>query len=409
MKRFTVTVFAAVLLTGLLASCGPKPEDRQTFAVQSPSSSPSAEPTPTEEKAANVKIVMSTQKYEGDNIVEIPYFEYSGEKNEVIDEINTGYNMGLSQVYTDFQKNAVNGEWIEIRSFPFTSKKYLQVISTYCIFPTYGTDGSIISVNYDIDQNRWITIPDAMAYSRIDETSLLDEVDSLFTPEYDGQQISEKDVKTAGFLIKSGGDTGADYIQFLLEITLSNAYGDSWKTFYSYTPYFNELYPMNKSFLYDETQADKMNPPLFYEFGGKYPESGMNNKPNDAEIVEKPEQPQSQEQKQLNEGEIIAPGVIYNGSVLEGDPGDNLDPYNAAKGLYYRALTNIYDSDDYSVDNPMNLEVVGTYTIESEKDECYLFSVTGSLGEMMFAVSYEGNIYQIGDGIGRRGWGNIND
>lgn len=103
----------------------------------------------------------------------------------------------------------------------------------------------------------------------------------------------------------------------------------------------------------------------------------------------------------------IADGVIYKYSEIKSDPGENLSQYDAAVGLYKRALVYVYTEYKYDKDNPIYIECMGMTQVE--EDECYFFEVDGARGKEYFMVSYGGNIYQMRSGVGLRGWGNIND
>jgi hypothetical protein len=273
------------MMCAALASCAPASKTKQPPADSAPQTEqPSATPAPQTERPTGgeqpsdapeaglkVKITFMTQEYDGDNVVEIPYFEYDGAKSETPDSINRAYNQGLQRWYADFTESAAEGEFVEIRSYPFTSRDYLQVVTTYCAFPTYGTDGDLISVNYDAVNDKWISLSDAMESAGLDNETMSQNAGRLFKPEFDGQVL--KGVGATGFLIHDGGAAGK-YIRFLLEITTANEGGDIWKAFYSYTPALDELYRMNSQCLFDPAEPDQMEPPLAYqrmESGGAQP------------------------------------------------------------------------------------------------------------------------------------------
>ncbi len=74
--------------------------------------------------------------------------------------------------------------------------------------------------------------------------------------------------------------------------------------------------------------------------------------------------------------EAIAEGVIFKGSLLEGDPGEYMSPYEAASGLYDLVLKErLNKGADYSDSEPMFITCVDVVEIEGK--ECYLLSVSG--------------------------------
>jgi hypothetical protein len=265
MKKTTLVLWTA-LICASLASCAPASQTEQPSAASAPQTEQPTggkQPSDAPETSPNVKITFTTQKYEGDNIVEIPYFEYGGAQSAALESINRAYNQGLQQWYTDFTENAAQGEFVEIRSYPFTSRDYLQVVTTYCTFPTYGTDGDLESVNYDIANDEWITLDDAMESAGLDNETLSQNVSQLFEPEFEGQVL--EDIRAAGFLIYNDGGAAGEYVQFLLEITTANEDGDPWKAFYSYHPAFDDLFRMNGQCLFDPFDPDQADPPLAYQ------------------------------------------------------------------------------------------------------------------------------------------------
>jgi hypothetical protein len=211
------------------------------------------------EESVHTRIGFITQEYIDDNIAEIPYIEYEGEQNPEIESINRSLNQGIQREYDEFM-TAYTGDrdWIEIRSYPFTTEQYLQVVVTSARFPSYGTDGELFSVNYDKAAGKWLTIDDALTMENLTLDDVLFEVGQLFEPEVETQIIDE--VETAGFHIQEDGS-----IEFLLEITVGNSDGDPWKTFYSYTPQPGGLSRLDRFCLFDPSEMDQLDPPLSYQ------------------------------------------------------------------------------------------------------------------------------------------------
>ncbi|MDR1541201.1 MAG: copper amine oxidase N-terminal domain-containing protein [Clostridiales bacterium] len=211
--------------------------------------------------AIEPSIKFITQEYKGDNIAEIPYIEYPWERDDEIDAINRSLNQGIQRVYEDFIANSEDPYWMEIKSYPFTSADYLQVVVTSIEYPSYGTDGDLFSINYDKEEGRWLTVDDALKMESITSDALMHNVGRLFKPEAPTQSIGE--VKIAGFLLR-GAQSGY-YVEFLLEITVDNSAAEPWKSYFSYTPQLDKLYRMNSDCLFDPSEPDQMDPPLSYQ------------------------------------------------------------------------------------------------------------------------------------------------
>ena len=90
--------------------------------------------------------------------------------------------------------------------------------------------------------------------------------------------------------------------------------------------------------------------------------------------------------------EPIVNGVIFTGSLLQSDPGNNMTPYEAASRLYFLVLKDkLVNDTDYSREEPMFITCVDVTNINGE--ECYLLSVSGMFNTKAweFAVNYDYN------------------
>lgn len=281
MKKQLYCLALAALMLAMPVACTPKNGGEPASAPQStPAAAAKKSPTPVPKEAAppekkaaeqpesqvpsdqaNMRIRFITQEYKDDNIAEIPYIEYDGETNPEIDSINRSMNQGLQQRYDDFMESREDNEWIEIRSYPFTSPDYLQVVTTSCMFPNYRIDGNMSSVNYDRKADKWISVRDIMGGLGLDEDTLLHKIGKLFEPEIPGQMIEVAVVK--GFLIREGPE--GFVTELLLEMTVDSDDSDPWRFFYSYTPEMNQLFRMNNMCLFDPAELDQMDPPLSYQ------------------------------------------------------------------------------------------------------------------------------------------------
>ncbi len=270
-RRWSGFIMAITLLFMLGACAG-----TNTAKTGSPASGASASEVPKaaaaqpssgsslgQEESADVRITFMTQEYEGDNIAEIPYFEYDGEKNDEVDSINRLLNQGLQMRYEEFLADTGNddGAWIEIRSYPFTDDQYAQVVITSCVYPNVRWSGMVESVNYDKVNNKWIQFSDL----GIGDDYIRSEVEKLYVPEYDGAVIDR--VNVAGFLLRPQGGEIGDFTEILLEITTSGGGVDPYTLFYTYCPDTGEFYRFDPAAVvpFNDADMDHMNPPLYYD------------------------------------------------------------------------------------------------------------------------------------------------
>ncbi|MGI5939951.1 MAG: hypothetical protein ACOX8V_04575 [Thermoleophilia bacterium] len=102
---------------------------------------------------------------------------------------------------------------------------------------------------------------------------------------------------------------------------------------------------------------------------------------------EKPNEKSSDDDWIVNEP--IAEGVIFKGSLLRSDPGENMPSDEAASGLYSLVLKNeLTKGTDYSKEKPMYITCVDITNIDGY--ECYVLSVSGAFNTKAweYAVDY---------------------
>ncbi len=207
-------------------------------------------------------IGMMTQEYIGDNIAEIPMIFYDGlqpslkdynHKNPEIELINGEIKNGIQQTYNNFNKKGK--DWIEIKTYPFTSKRYIQFIITSTVFPNYGTDGSVCSYNFDKSKNKWISIEEILKDMKLTKGELAKKVSNMYASENKTSSITKAVAK--GFLL-SGKSA-----EILLEVNIKHKNSEPEQRICKYSPSNQHLIFYNGICLYDKSKTDKMKPPLF--------------------------------------------------------------------------------------------------------------------------------------------------
>lgn len=275
MKKY-FALFAAISLVFAMTACSP---NSATTSGSPAASGTSAAGSGTSSQIDNsqTKVGVMTQEYKGDNIAEILMIEYDGNqppfaefggKNPEIEMINNNIKNGIQRTYNEFISNPNDMDWMVIKSYPFTNDKYAQIVTTSCMYPTYGTDGDLESYNFSKKDNSYITVSDEMKKFNLTNESLAEKVKSLYTPETSSMSVGE--VKPKGLLFTDGPD--GDFVQILMEVTINNLEADPWKYFYSYAPQTNELIQLNGECLFDPSLMDIMDPPLSYQKPSEKPE-----------------------------------------------------------------------------------------------------------------------------------------
>ncbi len=216
------------------------------------------------------KIGVMTQEYVGNNIAEILMINYNGAqpalaryggKNPEIESFNNAIKFGIQQRYNEFMSKQQDRDWIEIKSYPFSTAEHLQIVTTTANYPSYGSDGDIASYNFNKKENRFMALADVMEELGLDQHKLAKKVKELYVPETPSQSVEK--VTATGFLVRSA--PSGPLTQLLLEVVIHNSASEPWKHFFSYTPALNELFKLNAECLFDPNDMDRMDPPLVYQ------------------------------------------------------------------------------------------------------------------------------------------------
>lgn len=201
------------------------------------------------------------QNYDGFNIAEILIMSYEGE-NAGIEKINASILDGILQTYLQFIENQDEYSWIEIKSYPFTSDDYVQIVMTYAEYPIYGTDGEIWSYNFDVKRGVSVELGEVMDNLGFTEAMLTQKIQELYARDIREEDEFVTEAAAKGFLIT--GDSLYPVTKLLLKVSIQHPGADIWESFFSYIPQTDELLRL-QSDLFDSNEPDKMDPPLWYE------------------------------------------------------------------------------------------------------------------------------------------------
>ena len=275
-----------VILVMTLAACSGESKTASQTDTSAPltdsSQTPTIDTTETDDfsniNTDSAKLSVLVQDYENDNIAEILSISYDttqadleeyGGINPEIESFNQTVNAGVAQSYYNFiNKNTYNS--IDIRSYPFTSSDYLQVVTTTCnINLDIETEEDLYSYNFDLKNNKFLSINDALKSSQLDKNTLIQTLENKI-PEYIKNlylypDITIDNLSVAGFLYKQGA---SGYVtEFLLqaEVSTSSDEADKRNYIFSYIPKLDELSILNSTCLFDPYDMDQIDPPLSYQ------------------------------------------------------------------------------------------------------------------------------------------------
>ncbi len=273
-----ITLSVLLILT-LLCACGNNGAGNTT--------SPPGEsfsPPPTGGNAADIDnsetgIGVIYQEYEGDDIVEILMISYDGQqealeefggKNPEIEMINNEIKAGPLALYQNYQENAVEGDSIDIRSYPFVDDEYIQIITTATVYPEVVPEQNtrLWSYNFSKTENRYISVEEQMGEYGLTQESVSEQLKEIVDDPDSGSVFS---VEITGFFIDSA--SGQAVTHFLLEV-MHEMESDPFKVFCMYTPDSGEFEELSSELLLDPDRYDlyEMDPTLCCNDYGRHEE-----------------------------------------------------------------------------------------------------------------------------------------
>lgn len=262
MKKFFAIILSCFMITALFTSCNNNEISQSSVNPSSmPSSSSSSSSIPSSQASSISSsqtisiptISMQIQNYDNDNIIEIPKFD--ADNNEAADRFNYQIADELIDEYNEFTTKARPNEYIEIKSYPFTDNKYVQVVVTEIEYPTYGNQGEIHSYNYDISNNKIITLSEAMKNFNITNNSIRQAFSKYYQPQ--ANEVLDS-VEAEAFRMVG------DNIHIYLDVSFDNPQSDDFDLIYTYDVSQNTFTPYDGTCLVDPAEPDVMTPPLSY-------------------------------------------------------------------------------------------------------------------------------------------------
>lgn len=162
-----ISILMTILMLFSFVACGDNITDESNYdETQSPAS----------KMVDGTGIAMQIQEYKDNIIAEIPVF-VTDEKNKAIDSLNNEIDEKLMSIYLDEQKkdeenleqdeDAGDYTWADIRAYPMTGQRYIQVSCTAAVFGSSDyieedTQGHVYSFIYDSVNKKQITKEDIL-------------------------------------------------------------------------------------------------------------------------------------------------------------------------------------------------------------------------------------------------------
>ena len=227
---------------------------------------PAAQPAPSPAQP-QAHIVMDTQYYDDrGSILEIP--QIAGDGSEAAQAVNAALleRKAVYQSYID--DHTLNGAtWCEVTAYPITTDRYLNIALLENTFPCYGTDGDLYAWVYDREEQREVTVEEALSLAGTTEDSLRQAVADALASGDLPLPLDEDTFSIRGFRIGADGQ-----VSFYLQgANVDGAEGmDPWLGLYAWSSgevtRFHETYSPEVDTFVPAALVDSMDPPLWCQW-----------------------------------------------------------------------------------------------------------------------------------------------
>ncbi len=223
MKKYLLIALTFVAAFGL-AACGdaaeevtapveeaaPTEEDVLTEDVASPEAEDAADANISQ----SLQIAFDDRMYTELTISEIPTF--SGTASEL-----DAMNQAISDAHAAFEARISEDAATEKISFPVSTPRYVQVVTHFRSYQDDGMFGDVISINYDVERDDYITLADIFGNGVNDMGSLLSEIATVYEQEHAGSTVIDAEI--VAFFIREAID--ADLPQYYVKMQVEDAAG----------------------------------------------------------------------------------------------------------------------------------------------------------------------------------------
>lgn len=107
-------------------------------------------------------LALTVEVVQEDSVVQIPEF-VTQDNNPAVNTLNAKIKENHLKLYEEWKNHPDGIRQLEIKTYSVKTEPYVQAVVTQLEFPTYGTQGDVFSYNYDIKQEKVLTLDDALA------------------------------------------------------------------------------------------------------------------------------------------------------------------------------------------------------------------------------------------------------
>lgn len=218
----------ALALTVLLSGCsgGNQPSQNQPPVEPPPAVSVPDPEVPKPRLEVPLRLCTAAPAWpDNELILELP--QVVDGDNEVI----RTFNARSEELFEELTAGFAEDEWFwaELLSWPTETDRYLNAVTTFCLYPNYVSYGEVSSWVYDKQTGQEVSLEEALAMANTTEEALL--ADFADWSENQGREMEVSCIDSLAFRMLPDGRP-----QFLAGVTLEAPdLGDAWTSFHSWT------------------------------------------------------------------------------------------------------------------------------------------------------------------------------
>lgn len=230
-----------------------------------PPAPPDEEEEEEEPQPVYPQIKLLTQEYDGDTVVEIPVFSIGGKQEEL--EAFNRQMQDMANEYAAFKQSEshAGGAWADIKTYPRTGDRYVQVVVKKIYYPNYATRGELFGLCFDTEEQKVVTVEDAFDQFGLSEAGLRQRFLETVGEPYEGDHLEK--IEYSAVLMGEG--SAAIYCRVFYTSTLT----DNRDELYCYSTETGTFTDLRDEVLADPDTLDDFDTPLSYDQETLTPES----------------------------------------------------------------------------------------------------------------------------------------
>ncbi|MDR1426283.1 MAG: hypothetical protein LBJ08_00795 [Bifidobacteriaceae bacterium] len=204
------------------------------------------------------EVEAQTQEYDGNFAIELLKMREPEGGSTAIQEINADITETLGSVTSiaEIQEQVPQGQWLQVRSYPFTSEDYVQIVTTGASLPGLE-ELEVEAWVYDRTADRWVTEEDVADSIEFDEDAALQSIAAATNP-----QVNPDDLYIDDTVFYYAKDKDTLALRVIAVVDIDSEDGTR-QGLYSIIPSTGAATALDPNQAFAPGDIDALDPPLF--------------------------------------------------------------------------------------------------------------------------------------------------